>query len=176
MAKCPLRSVGRTLGGSSVLVACVLVLAGCGSSAPQDLTGTTMTSSQLKAAQGALNLLQRTQIPSRVVAISFQQGTAPTTCSVLPNSVNEGDFKLYVAWASSEPGYTTVPKSVLFATITPQSPSQDRFQVFTFRNRYGKPEPLSVQVNANLERAALSKPSAQCQVLENGHLQLLSTQ
>jgi hypothetical protein len=164
------------LGRAGVLVACVVSLAACGSSATQELTGTTMTSSELKAAQGALDLLQRTTIPSRVVAISYQQGTAPTTCSVLPTSAGNGQFKLYVAWASSLPGYTTVPKSVLFATITQQSSTRDSFKVFTFRNRYGKPEPLSVEVNANLERAALSKPSAQCQVLENGHLQLLSNQ
>jgi hypothetical protein len=164
------------VGLACLCAVCGLVLAACGSGQSGDTGSDVFTDSQVKAAQTALDLLQETSIPRRIVAISYQSGVAPTTCSIVPNTSGNNTFKLYVAWASNVPGYTTIPKSVLEATISQDSSKQDSFGVHTFRTRFGKPVPLSVQANATLARAALTKPNAQCTVLDNGVLKLVPTQ
>jgi len=164
-----LRSTFRAAG---CLAFSASLFTACGSGGtPPSANG--LSDSQLRAVQNAFDLLGRTGIPSRVVAISFQVGEAPTTCSVVPLPSNGSVFRLYVAWEATQPGFTMVPKSVLEATITQSSSQDDQFNVFTFQDRKGNPKPASVSVSASLTRAALTKPNAQCQVLEDGHLQLV---
>ena len=163
------------MGPAGLCAVCGLLLVACGSNQTAGTTSDVFTGAQVKAAQTALDLLQQTSIPRRIVAISYQSGVAPTTCSIVPDPAGNGVFKLYLAWASDVPGYTTIPKSVLEATIRQDSSARDSFGVHTFRTRFGRPVPISLQVNASLARAALTKPNAQCTVLENGALQLVPT-
>jgi len=148
-----------------------LGLCACGGGRATDSGG--FTAAQRSAAQAALDLVQQTAIPRRVVALSFQAGTAPSTCTVLP-AATPGTFRLLLAWAPDQPGYLTMPHSVLSATIDETSAKKDSFDVTTFRTRLGKAAPEPTGVNANFVRAALSKPAEQCDVLENGKLQLVS--
>jgi hypothetical protein len=164
------------VGPAGLCAVCAFLLAACGSSGSTNTSTEALSDAQVKDARAALDLLQQTSIPRRVVAISYQSGVAPTTCSIVPDPSRSGVFKLYLAWASNVPGYTTTPKSVLEATINRDSAEKDSFGVHTFRTRFGKPVPISVQANASLARAALTRPNAQCTVLENGALRLVPTQ
>jgi hypothetical protein len=130
------------------------------------------TTAERNSAQAALDLLRKTSIPRTVVAISYQSGQAPTTCVVMPESGTEGAFKLFMAWKPTGDIYKSVPQNVLEATIAEASSKGDRFHVSTFGGQYNLPEPASVE--ASLVRAVLAKPAEQCEVLENGHLQLVA--
>ncbi len=93
---------------------------------------------------------------------------------MLPDPGTPGTFRLLLAWTPDQPGYLTMPHSVLAATIDETSAKKDSFDVMTFRTRLGKAEAAPTGVDANFVRAALTKPAEQCQVLENGQLQLVS--
>ena len=164
------------VGPAGVCAVCAFLLVACGSGGNNNASTDVLSKAQVEDAQAALVLLQQTGIPRRVVAISYQSGVAPTTCSIVPDPSRSGVFRLYLAWASNVPGYTSTPKTVLEATINRDSPTRDSFGVHTFRTRFGKPVPISVQTNASLARAALTKPNAQCTVLDNGALKLVPTQ
>lgn len=154
----------------SVLAACALASTACGSKQKVDSGG--FTSAARKAAQTALDRLQQTSIPRRVVAISYQSGQAPTTCIILPEAGAEGIFELFVAWKPNRPDFMAVPQSVLEATIDEASSKSDQFHTTTFGGGglHPKPEPASIE--ADLVRAVLAKPGETCEVLENGHLRL----
>jgi hypothetical protein len=124
------------------------------------------------AVSAALNLLQHTMIPRTVVAISYQIGQAPTTCTVIPGHGAQGIFELFVAWKPTNPNadFASAPQSVLEATIDEGSFKNDRFHVSSFGS--GVPEPAGV--NANLVRAVLSTLAERCEALENGDLRLVS--
>jgi hypothetical protein len=126
-----------------------------------------------KSAQSALDQLRRTAIPRRVLAISYQTGQVPNTCVVLPASASKGTFKLFIAWDPTNPSFVLVPHTVLEATINETSAKGDRFQVSSYGGRYGKPEPPAEK--AKLIRAVLSRSAQQCEVLQNGQLQLTSS-
>jgi hypothetical protein len=126
-----------------------------------------------KSAQSALDHLRGTAIPRRVVAISYQTGQVPNTCTVLPASGAKGTFKLFMAWDPTNPAFVLAPHTVLEATINETSARSDSFQVSSFGGRYGKPEPPAEK--AKLIRAVLSQSAQQCEVLENGQLQLMSS-
>jgi hypothetical protein len=130
------------------------------------------TSDERKAASTALNLLQHTKIPRTVVAISYQVGQAPTTCTLVPNRGAQGIFELFVAWKPTNPNadVASAPQSVLEATIDEGSFKDDRFHVSSFGS--GVTEPASVK--ASLVRAVLSTLAERCEVLENGALRLVS--
>ena len=127
---------------------------------------------QRKAVSSALNLLQHTKIPRTVVAISFQIGQAPSTCTVIPGPGTQGIFELFVAWKPTNPNadVASAPQSVLEATIDDGSFKNDRFHVSSFGS--GVPEPAGVK--ASLVRAVLSTLAQRCEVLENGDLRLVS--
>jgi len=146
------------------------VSAACGAAHNDDNGGNTAASTQ-KAAEAALGLLQETGIPRTVVAISFQVGQAPTTCSVLAKPGASGAFELFVEWKTSNPNsdYAALPQSVLEATIHEPSAKDDRFHVSSFAS--GEHE--SASVVANVVRALLSN-SQQCEALQNGDLRLVS--
>jgi hypothetical protein len=163
----------RTLGAASALVVFAFAVSACGSAQKTDAGG--FTRAQRTAAQSALDLTQNTPIPSRVVALSYQTGTAPSTCTVLPKTGQPGTFRLLVAWTPNHPGYLGLPESVLAATIDESSARRDSFDVVTYRNRSGKAVPEPVRVSAGFVRAALTKPAEQCEVLDNGKLQLVSS-
>ena len=152
----------------SVLAACSLAFVACGSKQSVDSGG--FTDAQRKAAQAALDQLQKTSIPRRVVAISYQSGQAPTTCTVVPKAGTDDAFDVFLAWKPTRPDYKSVPQSVLEATVGRPPAKSVRFHVSTFGG--STPEPASVQ--ASLVRAMLAKPAEQCEVLENGSLQLIS--
>ena len=162
-----------TLAGAGALALFALALSACGSTQKTDSGG--FTRAQRAAAQSALDLTRETSIPSRVVALSYQSGTAPSTCTVLPNTTKPGTFRLLVAWVPNHPGYLGLPESVLAATIDESSASKDSYDVVTYRNRLGKAVPESVRVSAGFVRAALTKPAEQCEVLDNGKLQLVAS-
>jgi hypothetical protein len=151
------------------VVICALVCVACGSKQSVDSGG--FTAAQRTVAQTALDRLQGTAIPTRVVAISLQTRQAPRICSLVPQLGAPGTFKLVVAWKPSGPGTKFVPQSVLEATIG-TSVRDDRFQVTTFGGNV--PEPPRLQ--ATLVRAVESKPAEECEILENGHLQLVPGQ
>ena len=160
------------LAGAAALALGVLALAACGGGQATDAGG--FTAAQRAAAQSALRLVAQTAIPRRVLALSFQAGTAPSTCTVLPAQGRQGSFRLLVAWVPDLPGYLTLPQSVLAATIDASSPRKDSFDVVTFRDRRGRPLPTPVGVRAGFVRAALTKPAEQCQVLDDGALELVA--
>jgi Ca-activated chloride channel family protein len=116
----------------------------------------------------ALALLDRTPIPRRIVAISYQAGQAPSLCSVLPTTT-PGLFQLVVAWNPTNPAFATQAKNVLQATIGAQSAAHDRFTVTTFGGTGGKPEPSALK--ATLARIAVATDSTRCVALQNGALQ-----
>ncbi len=147
----------------------VLALAACGSGTHVDKGG--FTAEQRKDAQAALNLLHRTSIPQRVVAISYQAGQAPSTCSVMPRPGSDRQFQLLLAWDPTNPAYATQAKSVLEATIGSLSAAADRFQVVSYGGHGGKPEPAALQ--ASVERALLATTGERCEALQDGSLQLV---
>jgi hypothetical protein len=157
-------------GRASVLAVCALASTACGSKQSADIGGS--TAAQRKAVSSALNLLQHTKIPRTVVAISFQIGQAPSTCTVIPGPGTQGIFELFVAWKPTNPNadVASAPQSVLEATIDDGSFKNDRFHVSSFGS--GVPEPAGVK--ASLVRAVLSTLAQRCEVLENGDLRLVS--
>ena len=153
---------------TGVLGACLLALAACGSRPSVDKGG--FTSSQRQAAQTALDLLGQTAIPRQVLTLSFQTGQAPNTCSVLPKASSEELFELFMSWNPTRPAYRNMPQSVLQAAISVTSAKHDTYHVTSFGGQNGKPEPP--EIKATLARVALTRPAEQCQVLEDGRLQI----
>jgi hypothetical protein len=148
--------------------ASVVALAGCGGGSVVDAGG--FTAAQRKAAQAALDRLGPTEIPRRVVAISFQDGQAPSVCLVVPVAGADGVFRLLLTWDSSKPAFVTQAKTVLQATIHSASASRNRFRIFSYGGVGGKPE--SVSLASAVKRTTLARPAEQCQALANGTLRL----
>jgi hypothetical protein len=151
---------------------CVVACAACGSSA-QHVDSGGFTDAQRKAAQTALDRLPQTMIPRTVLAISYQAGQAPRICTVLPQPDDPSTFKLYLAWRPTRPGYKSVPQSLLVATISEASAAKDHYHVSTFGGQGRGPIPASIE--ASLTRVAEASPAEQCEVLDNGHLQIAAT-
>jgi hypothetical protein len=161
----PSRATGWRIG---ILAGCVVALTACGSKPSVDKGG--FTSSQRQAAQAALGLLGKTTIPREVLALSFQTGQAPNVCSVLPRASSTALFDLFMAWNPTRPAYRNMPQSVLQAAIGVSSAKRDSYHVTTFGGQRGKPEPP--EIKATLARVALTRPAEQCEVLEDGRLQI----
>jgi hypothetical protein len=160
--------VRGSISTACILVACIA--AGCGGSKPSVDSGG-FTSAQRTSAQTALDRLQGTPVPRVVVGVSQQSGQAPPTCIVLPRAASKGSFQLLVAWKPTG-AFARQPQTVLEATIDERSAKDDRYHVSTFAS--GTSLPATVQ--AKLVRATLAKPAEQCEVLENGRLQLVQSQ
>ncbi|MBV8079762.1 MAG: hypothetical protein JO186_05225 [Actinobacteria bacterium] len=148
------------------LAAGLATLTACGSKQSVDSGG--FTSSQRRAAQSALSLLDQTPIPRRVVALSFQAGQAPPTCIVVPRAGTGSSFELYIAWKPSGEAYLNAPQTVIQATIHTTSVKADSYSVASFQ-----PGSLPTREQAVLVRAMLAKPADPCQVLATGQLQLV---
>jgi hypothetical protein len=153
-----------TVGPAMFAAATALALAGCSPNDGVDAGG--FDADQRAAAQNALDRLEQTALPRRVVAISYQSGEAPATCIVRPVAGMNDVFTLLLAWKPSRPAYRKLPRTLIEATIAEHEPV--RFHVSTFSSQ--RPEPPAVK--AALVRAALSHPSEQCEVLEDGQLRL----
>jgi hypothetical protein len=153
-----------TVGRALVVAACAVAVGGCGRSRDVDAGG--FSADQRASAQKALDHLQQSAIPRRVVAISYQSGEAPSTCIVRPETGADDVFTLLLAWRPSRPAYRKLPRTLIEATIAQHGPV--RFHVSTYSS--GIPEPPAVK--AALVRAALAHPSEQCEVLDDGRLRL----
>jgi Ca-activated chloride channel family protein len=151
------------------LAALLLALTGCGSKGPSAATG--LTKAEAADARSALELLGRTGVPQRVVAISYQSGQAPTLCSVVPTAL-PGTFQLVVAWDPTTPAFATQAKNVLEATISSKSLARDQYAITTFGGAGGKPEPTDLK--AELARAAVAPGAARCVALQSGDLEIQS--
>ena len=161
----------RKVGDAVLLAACGLALSACGSKSSVDKGG--FTAAQRQSAQTALDLAARTAITRNVLNLSFQTGQAPNGCSVLPQSGSDETFHLFMSWDPTRPAYRSMPHSVLEATISVKSAASDTFHVTSFGGQGGKPEPP--EIKASIARVALTRPAEQCQVLQDGRLQLVAT-
>lgn len=141
-------------------------LAGCGGHG---------SGSVASAEQKALALLRNSAISRRVVALSISADEAPTTCLIEPDRGKSDGFQLFVTWKPSTVVGAQMPQSVLLASISDASANEDSFEVTTFKDRFGRPVSLSPGVVADLARASLSQSASQCEVLDNGQLELAST-
>jgi hypothetical protein len=139
-------------------------LAGCGGHGP---------TSQAGAEQTALALLKNSAISRRILALSYQAEEAPTTCLIEPQAANGSRFELLVAWNPKTVVEVQFPQSVLLASLSDKSTSKDSFSVTTFRDRFGNPRALPPSIIATFARASLNQSSTQCDVLDNGQLQLV---
>jgi hypothetical protein len=127
------------------------------------------------AEQTALALLRNSAISRRVVALSYQADEAPTTCLIQPEEGKSGRFELFVTWKPSTAVGAQLPQSVLLASVSDKSPSDDSYEVATYRNRFGSPVPIAPSVVAGLARASLSQTASQCEVLDDGRLELATS-
>ena len=158
-----------------MLAACVLGSTACGgSSSSVDKGG--FTTAERASAQSALDHLQQTPIPRAIVAISFQTGSAPSTCVVLPNANSRSAFKLVVAWKPSRPDFMSVPQSVLEASMNVASSKNDAFHISSFGGGGHKPKPEPANIEADVVRANVASIAERCEVLESGHLRLAASQ
>jgi len=126
------------------------------------------------AEERALAMLRNTSISRRVVALSYAADEAPTTCLVVPETGKNGSFELFVTWKPSSAIAAQLPQSVLMASLNDTSASDDTFVVSTYKNRLGRPVPLSTGVVADFDRASLDQSASQCEVLVSGQLILAS--
>jgi hypothetical protein len=153
------------------LVGCALALVGCGSSggaAPNASVVSAFSKSQRAAVEQALSHLQRTSIPRTVVATSYQTGEAPTLCNLLPIQGAPGTFRLFIAWNPNGPNGLWAPRSMLEASINRASARDDEVRVWS--SGEATTEPASIK--ASFIRAALAQPSARCEALQDGALEL----
>jgi hypothetical protein len=153
-----------------MLASSLLALVACDSKQSVDRGG--FTGAQRKAAERALDLLHRTPIPRRVVAISLQEGRAPSLCSVLPKPGTPSVFRLVVGWNPTKPESPAQPTTIIQATIGSDSAAHDRFRVSTYGGFGGEPEPVALK--AAVDRTMLAKTVERCEALENGDLQLVA--
>lgn len=141
-------------------------LSGCGAH------GVSLAASE----QTALGLLRNSTIARRVFALSDAADEAPTTCLIQPVAGTSDRFQLFVTWKPTTVIAAQMPQSVLVASVSDKSASQDSFQVATYKNRFGKPVSLSPGVIADFDRASLDQSASQCVVLDNGQLELASAE
>jgi hypothetical protein len=125
--------------------------------------------------QAALDLLQHTTIPRRVFALSYQEDESPTTCLVVPVEGESGRFQLFVTWKPNSVIVAKLPRSVVLASISDKSASDDTYTVTTYRNRFGRPVSLSPQILAAFARASLDPSAVQCEVLADQRFELVKT-
>ena len=130
-----------------------------------------MTASEQKA----LTLLQQTTIPRRIFALSFQEDEAPTTCLVVPVQGESDQFQLFVTWKPNTVIVSKLPRSVILATMSSTSASEDTFTETTYKTRFGHPVQLSPRVLAAFDRASLDPAAVQCLVLNDGDIKLAAT-
>ncbi len=140
-------------------------LSGCGGNGRPSLA---------TAEQSALALLRNSPISRRVVALSYAADEAPTTCLIQPEAGASDRFQLFVTWKPSTVIGAQLPQSVLLASVSDASASKDTFEVATYRDRLGRPVSLAPSVVADLARASLNQSASQCEVLDNGQLELAS--
>jgi hypothetical protein len=178
-----------------VVAAGLLLLAGCGGGGV-DSGG--LSAGDRKAAQNAMDGLRNSNISTQLVTITKWVQAVPAACRVHVVSRNPDTFKVYVFWVpwlAAEPyvwvnmKVTDDPKTSTFhlGNVEPILPGGrlklDRRSVkpgsvdTTLLSRYGAQQ-------AEKSRALLvahggdvfAKPSARCQLLQNGSLRLLPSE
>jgi hypothetical protein len=177
-----------------VAAASVLALAGCGSDAV-DSGG--LTAGDRKTAQTAVDSLQDSNISLQLVTITQWVQSVPAACRVRVASRNPSTVKVYVFWVpwlAAAPyvwlnmKLTDDPRTSTFhlGTAQPVLPggrlnrdgrTVNRASVdTTLLSRYG---PEQARKGRQLMAAhggdVFAKPSASCQVLENGSIRVLSS-
>jgi hypothetical protein len=186
------RRIG-TLAVPALFVAVALgLLAGCGGDAV-DSGG--LTAGDRKAAQTAMDALQKSNVAIQLVNITDTVQSVPAACRVHLTSNEPRTFKVYVFWV---PWLGSQPYTWLDMTLT-KDVTKDAFHLGTAKpvlpggrldpngrdvnpwtvdttllSRYG---PAQARKNREVLRArggdVFSKPGAGCQVLRNGSLRLL---
>jgi hypothetical protein len=186
----------RTLGGRArlliVTAAGVLALAGCASDAV-DSGG--LTARDRKAAQGAVDSLQNSNISRQLVTVSQWVQSVPAACRIRLASRNPNTFKVYVfwiPWLAATPyiwlnmNLTDDPRTSTFhlGTLQPVLPggrlnrdgrTVNRASVdTTLLSRYGPEQARKGrQILIAHGGDVFAKPNARCQVLQNGSIRLL---
>ncbi len=172
----------------------VLALAGCGSGSEAADSGG-LTPTDRKAAQSAVDALQNSNISLQLVTITRWVQSVPAACRIRLVSRDPSTFKVYlfwIPWLAAAPyvwlnmNVTDDPKTSTFhlGTSQPVLPgghlSRDGKTISrgsvdtTLLSRYG---PLQARKSQQILRShggdVFAKPSARCQLLQNGSLRLL---
>jgi hypothetical protein len=188
------RTPGRRARLLIATAAGVFALTGC-SSDSVDSGG--LTARERKTAQSALDSLQNSNISLQLVTITRWVQSVPAACRIRLASRNPSTFKVYifwVPWLAAAPyvwlnmNLTDDPRTSTFhlGTAQPVLPggrlkrdgrTVNRASVdTTLLSRYG---PDQARKGRELMRArggeVFTRPSARCQVLQNGSLRLLPT-
>ena len=165
------------------LLAATLALAGCGGGAV-DSGG--LTASDWNDAQSAMNLLQRSNIPTQLVNLTATIGLPPAACRVHLESTHPKTFVVYVFWVP----FVSSRAFTWMAMTIGSNTGKDAFHLGaepvlppaaasltgsgTLVSQLG---PRQTARNQAVMKAhagdAFSKPGARCQVLRNGYLRLL---
>jgi hypothetical protein len=188
---------GSSLGERARLLiicaACVLALAGCGSSGA-DSGG--FTGHDRTAAQGALDSLQSSNIPVQITTITKWVQRVPAACRIHLVSQNPNTYEVYVFWIpylAAEPyvwlnmKVTDNPRTSTFhfgtsdpvllpggrLNSTGRSVNQRSVDT-TVLSRYGAQQDRKNQKTLMVHGGdVFANPSAKCQLLTNGSLSLL---
>jgi hypothetical protein len=186
------RTLARRARLLIVTAAGVLALAGCASDAV-DSGG--LTARDRKTAQSAVDSLQNSNISRQLVTVTQWVQSVPAACRIRLASRNPNTFKVYVfwiPWLAATPyiwlnmNLTDDPRTSTFhlGTAQPVLPggrlnrdgqTVNRASVdTTLLSRYGPEQARkSRQILVAHGGDVFAKPSARCQVLQNGSIRLL---
>jgi len=154
------------------LAAAPVFLVACGASV--DSGG--MTAGDRRAAQLAMNAIQRSNISIQLVGLTTVAGRAPAACRVHVISRKAQRFRVYVFWVP----YDAARPYTWFSMTIGQDPEQDTFHLGTApaqppsgRHASSRAE-IDNRVMLAHAGSAFTKPGANCQVLMNGYLRLVA--
>ena len=157
------RWIAGSPGRIGAVAVCALVCVACGSKQSVDSGG--FTAAQRTVAQTALDRLQGTAIPTRVVAISLQTRQAPRICSLVPQLDAPGTFNPW--WPGSQ--VVPAPSSCRRACSRPRSARRpgtigfrSRPLAAMSRSHRGSRQRSCAQWNRNRPRSARFSRMATC--------------
>ena len=188
---------GRTLGRGTALaaaaVAGALALAGCGSHAAAKKTG--LSGDDRKAAQVALDTLQKSNISDQLIAITQLVQNRPAACRVRVVSLSPRRVQVYVfwiPWLAAEPyvwlnmdlpsdphkgsyHVGTAEPILPGGRLNPDGQTINRGSVDTTLLTRSGPEQAKKSQEMLREHGSdvFSQPSGSCQLLKSGSLRLL---